>query len=175
MRIHLEMGSLKDPGHHYGPFHLYRSLFPRIKPFDESRGEVALERGAVLIRVIHIEQQGIDPTSHEFHFRHTHHASFFCILRGAVYLLRAQAVRPRPAGPLPHRRVLTVPRMATTTPHPFKPNGGPGEPGRGNGHQGREIRPPPTGHHTPTAVSRPPSHKDPLPEPLPGLLRRDLV
>src|SRR5438874_9772802 len=72
-----------------------------------------------------------------------------CILRGAVYLLRAQAVRPRPAGPLPHRRVLTVPRTAATTPHPLKENGAPGEPGRGSGHQGREIRPPPTGHHAP--------------------------
>src|SRR6266567_385763 len=118
MRIHLEMGSLKDPGHHYGPFHLYRSLFPRIKPFDESRGEVALERGAVLIRVIHIEQQGIDPTSHKVHFRHTHHASFFCILRGAVYLLRAQTVRPHRRGPYPTVR----PHRPTGTRHPSSPH-----------------------------------------------------
>src|SRR5438105_10916561 len=94
---------------------------------------------------------------------------------GAIYLLRAQAVRPRPAGPLPHRRVLTVPRTATTTPHPFKPNRASGEPGRGQRNQRREIGPPPTGHRSPTAVSRHPSHQRPLPEPLPGLLWRDLV
>src|SRR6266699_4132675 len=65
MRIHLEMGSLKDPGHHDGPFYLNGSLFPGIKPFHESGGKITLERGAVLIGVVHIEQKGIHPTSNK--------------------------------------------------------------------------------------------------------------
>src|SRR5205823_11209576 len=92
-----------------------------------------------------------------------------------VYLLRAQALRPRPAGPLPHRRVLSVPRTAAPTPHPLKPNEVPGASGRGSGHQRREIGPPPAGHHTSTARSRPPSHQPPISELLPGILRRELV
>src|SRR5437660_12212661 len=47
MRIHLKMGSLKDPWHHHGTLDLYRGLLPRVKPFDESGGEITLERAAL--------------------------------------------------------------------------------------------------------------------------------
>src|SRR6266699_384709 len=67
MRIHLEMSSLKDPGHHHRTLYLNGSLFPRIKPFNEPRRKVPLERMAVLIGVVHIEHQGIDPTSNKVH------------------------------------------------------------------------------------------------------------
>src|SRR5438046_662743 len=47
-----------------------------------------------------------------------HHASFFCILRGAVYLLRAQTVRPHRRGPCPTVR----PNRPTGTRHPSSPH-----------------------------------------------------
>src|SRR6266699_2060840 len=118
MRIHLEMGSLKDPGHHHGTLYLNGSLFPCVKPFDEPRGKITFERVAVLIGVVDIEQQGIHPPSHEFERRHTHHASFSCILRGAVYLLRAQRWLGRIGGAPAPPCVLTAPPAHATPHHP---------------------------------------------------------
>src|SRR5205823_1168928 len=76
MRIHGQIRSFKDPWHDNGRLDFNRCLFPGVQAFDESRGEVTLDRVLLLIQVVDIEQQGIHPTTDEFYNRHTHHASF---------------------------------------------------------------------------------------------------
>src|SRR5437764_240660 len=82
MRIHLQIGSLEDPRHDDWPLCLNGPLFPDVQLFYESVREIALDRFALLIHVIDIEEERIHPTSHEFDFRHTHHASFFVQFKG---------------------------------------------------------------------------------------------